>query len=154
MDKSDSQTSLIAIGSDHAGFLAKENLKEFIQKFGFDVMDFGTDSESSVDYPDFAVKVAESVAVGEVDFGVLICGTGIGMSIAANKISEIRAALCRDVVTAKLSRQHNDANILVLSGKVGSDEIRNEIFTEFANSKFESGRHENRVEKIHQLTGR
>ncbi len=151
MDQSDSQASLIAIASDHAGFLAKENLKEFIREFGFDVIDFGTDSENSVDYPDFAVKVAESVAVAEVDFGVLICGTGIGMSITANKISEIRAALCHDETSARLSRQHNDANILVLSG---SNEDRNEIFATFANTTFEGGRHENRVKKIHKLTGR
>jgi len=154
MDIEDSQTLHIAIASDHAGYEAKEGLKKYIQKCGFEITDFGTNSTNSVNYPEFAVKLSESVAVGESDFGVLICGTGIGMSITANKISGVRAALCRNIEDAKLSKQHNNANILILAGRQGNFESREDIFEAFIESHFEGGRHEDRVNLIHQLTGR
>lgn len=143
----------IAIGSDHAAFELKERVKEYLQKKGIDVMDCGTYSIESVDYPDFAKKVCEKVASKECEFGILMCGTGIGMSIAANKIRGIRAALCVFPDMASLARRHNDANVLVLPGRLMGAELAKWTVDAFLSAEFEGGRHERRVKKIEELEG-
>ncbi len=137
----------IIIASDHAGYKLKKSLIEFLDK-KYSVKDFGTDSEESVDYPDFGFSASEKVAQGEFDRGILICGTGIGMSIVANKVKGIRAALCNSVKIAKLSRQHNDANILVLPGKFMNKDLAVEIVKTWLNTEFNGGRHKRRIDKI------
>ena len=138
----------IAIGADHAGFAAKEEIKTVIKALGHAVVDEGTSGETSVDYPDFAEKVARAVASGEADKGVLICGTGIGMSIAANKVEGIRAALISDEKTAALSRQHNNANVFCAGSRVTPVVKIAEALKVWLQTPFEGGRHENRVAKI------
>ena len=139
----------IAFGCDHAGFQLK---KELINSLNYEYEDFGTYDETSVDYPDFGLNVAEKVAEGEFDFGVLICGTGIGMSITANKVAGIRAALCSNTMTAKLCREHNDANILVLGAKVVSPEMAKEILKVFMKTEFSNEqRHIRRLNKIKEV---
>ncbi len=138
----------IAIGSDHAGFWLKEALKEFLKNSEYEVKDFGTDSLESVDYPDFAFAIGRAVSDGQFDFGVLICGTGVGMSIAANKVKGIRAALCNDLYTARMSREHNDANILCMGGRVLGEDIAKEILKTFLTTGYSNGRHNRRVKKI------
>lgn len=141
----------IAIGSDHAGFSLKQELIAPLTNAGHEVLDLGTISPDSVDYPDFAGAVARSVVSGEADRGILVCGSGIGMSIAANRFPGIRAALCLDVETARLSRAHNDSNVLVLAGrKTGEDEARS-ILDAWLSSEFEGGRHSKRLQKIEAL---
>jgi len=137
----------IIIASDHAGYKLKKSLIEFLDK-KYSVKDFGTDSEESVDYPDFGFSASEKVAQGEFDRGILICGTGIGMSIVANKVKGIRAALCNSVEIAKLSRQHNDANILVLAGRFMNKNLAVEIVKTWLNTEFNGGRHKRRIDKI------
>ncbi len=138
----------IAIGSDHAGFKLKEEIKKFLEEKGIEVKDFGTHSEERVDYPDYAIPLAESVAKGEEDFGILICGTGIGMSIAANKVKGIRASLVSDVYSAHSAREHNNANILCMGGRVLGVELAKEITNAWLNASFTGGRHERRIKKI------
>jgi ribose 5-phosphate isomerase B len=138
----------IAIGSDHAGYQMKELLKSAIREFGHEVKDFGTFSENSCDYPDFGRKVALSVKAGDHDYGVLICGTGIGMCMVANKVPGIRAALCCNIYMAEMSRRHNDANILVLGGRVIGTDLAREMLRTFLATRFEGDRHKRRVEKI------
>lgn len=138
----------IAIGSDHAGFRLKEIVKNFLKTRNIEVEDFGTYTEESVDYPDYAFKVGEAVARKDFDFGILICGSGIGMSMAANKVKGVRAALCNDLYTAHVSREHNNANILCMGGRVIGEEVAKEIVSVWLNAKFEGGRHERRVNKI------
>lgn len=141
----------IAIGSDHGGFHLKEHIKQCLQTKGIEVLDFGTFTEESVDYPDIAEKVGQAVASGEPERGILICGTGIGISIAANKIHGIRAALCADVFSALMSREHNDANILCLGERtlgVGHAEM---IVDTWLHGVFQGGRHACRTEKITKL---
>lgn len=138
----------IAIGSDHAGFRLKEIVKNFLKTKNIEVEDFSTHTEESVDYPDYAFKVGEAVARKDFDFGILICGSGIGMSIAANKVKGIRAALCNDLYSAHVSREHNNANILCMGGRVIGEEVAKEIVSVWLNAKFEGGRHERRVNKI------
>lgn len=138
----------IAIASDHRGVQLKKILVEELIKKGFTVKDFGPQSEDSVDYPDFAVKASESVAKGEADRGIVICNSGIGMSISANKVKGIRAALCHDVESAKASRQHNDANVLALGASVISSDLAKKIVSTWLATPFEAGRHEKRVGKI------
>lgn len=144
----------IAIGSDHAGYELKEKLKEYLSAFCDEVMDFGCTGLNSCDYPDFAVPLAHSVVAGNYNFGILICGTGIGMSITANKIAGIRAANCCSVEMARLARQHNDANVLTLGARLLDFELAKEIVSTFLLEKFEGGRHIPRIQKIHQLTGK
>jgi ribose 5-phosphate isomerase B len=145
---------LIAIGSDHAGFEYKENLKKLLDEIGKAYQDFGTISADSVDYPDVAHVVSKTVASGKCQLGILICGTGIGMSIVANKHKGIRAAVCESVTSAKLSREHNDANILCLGARVTPWETASEIVKTFLTTPFSGGeRHMNRIAKIHSLTG-
>jgi ribose 5-phosphate isomerase B len=141
----------MAIGSDHAGFQTKEKIKELLKKQNVDVVDFGTGNEESVDYPDYAEKVALAVAGGKAARGILICGTGIGMSIAANKVSGIRAALVHNVFEAKMSREHNDANILVLGARTLKPEEIQEIVKTWLATPFEGGRHERRIDKIKKI---
>ncbi|MDR5695363.1 MAG: ribose 5-phosphate isomerase B [Armatimonadota bacterium] len=141
----------IAIGCDHAGFLLKEEIKAFLQALGHEVEDVGTHSLDSVDYPDFARMVAEAVAVGRVERGIVICGTGIGSSIVANKVPGVRAALCHESYTARMSREHNDANVLALGGRVLGVELAKEIVQVWLASEFQGGRHARRVEKIKSI---
>jgi len=138
----------IAIGSDHAGFELKEQVKVFLDTRGTRWEDLGTDSADSTDYPDYAFPVAEAVARGEFDFGILICGTGIGMSIVANKVRGIRAALCTSPEMAELSRRHNDANILTLGGRMLSPKEATEIVDTWLKTAFEGDRHARRLGKI------
>lgn len=144
----------IAIGSDHAGFEYKEKLKEYFEHLGQEVSDFGCFSSESCDYPDYAFPLAKSVANGHFEFGILICGSGIGMSIVANKVKGIRAANCCSVEMAKLARQHNNSNILTLGARLIPLELGIEIVNAFLNEQFEGNRHQGRISKIHHLTGR
>jgi len=141
----------IALGSDHAGFELKEDLRAFLAEMKIEALDLGTYSEDSVDYPDVAVKVAEKVARGEVERGLLICGTGIGMSIVANRFPGVRAALCHDLYTARVSREHNNANILAMGGRVTGKGLAREMLKVFLETEFQGGRHERRVNKIAAL---
>lgn len=138
----------IAIGNDHAGFRLKEKLVEHLTQKGFEVQDFGTHSEESVDYPDLAHPVAEAVETGKVDFGILLCGSGNGISMTANKYPGIRSALCWNEEVARLARMHNDANILALPARFLEEDEAKKITDIFLTEKFEGGRHERRVEKI------
>lgn len=138
----------IAIAADHAGVDAKEEIKTVIKALGHTLTDFGTTGAASVDYPDFAEKVARAVASGEADKGVLICGTGIGMSIAANKVPGIRAAVVSDEKTAALSRQHNDANVFCAGSRTTPVVKIAEALKVWLQTPFEGGRHQNRVAKI------
>lgn len=143
----------VAIGCDHAAFELKNDVRSFLESEGHSCVDFGTDGPASVDYPDFGRLVSQSVSSGEVERGILICGTGIGMSIVANKFPSIRAALCYDLFTAKMSRQHNDANILVLGARVTGKELAIEIVKAWFAAGFDGGRHQNRLNKIIELEG-
>lgn len=138
----------IAMGADHGGYEQKEALKRWLEEKGHAVTDFGTDSAESVDYPDYAEPVARAVASGVADFGVLVCGTGIGMQMAANKVKGVRAANVVSPDFAKLSREHNDANVLTLSGRFVSLETNESIVDAFLSTGFSGGRHERRVAKI------
>ncbi len=138
----------IAIGSDHAGFPLKEELKRRLRNEGHEIVDYGCHSTDAVDYPDLAVPVAEAVRKGEVERGLLMCGTGIGMTMAANKIPGIRAALCNEPYSARLSREHNDANVLTLGGRLVGGELAMEVARVFLGTPFAGGRHARRVEKI------
>ncbi|UOF91596.1 ribose 5-phosphate isomerase B [Fodinisporobacter ferrooxydans] len=147
----------IALGADHGGYSLKEEMKPLLDELGFEYKDFGTFNESSVDYPDFGIQVAEKVAGGEYDRGILICGTGIGMSIVANKVPGIRCALVHDCFTAKVTRQHNDSNILAMGARVIGPSLALEIARLWLTTEFEGGRHANRlgkIEKIEQQYGR
>ncbi len=145
--------SRIAIGCDHRGFALKELIMSFLEKAGHSYQDFGCHTTDPVDYPDIAQKVGETVASGKFEQGILICSTGIGMSIAANKIKGIRAALCCDVFAAQRARQHNDANVLCLRGEDVNTESALEIVKTFLTTDFEGGRHVQRVIKIRALEG-
>jgi len=138
----------IAIGADHAGYELKEHIKNILIEAGYDVLDFGTDSEASVDYPYFGFEVAKAVSDGKAETGILFCGTGIGMSVVANKVKGIRAALVNDLYTAIQSRRHNNANILVLGGRILGKGIAEEIVKTWLSTPFDAGRHEKRLEKI------
>lgn len=139
---------LIAIGSDHAGLEMKTEIIEVLKELRYECADFGTDTSQSVDYPDFGEKVSEAVSCGKADRGILICGTGIGMSIVANKFPNIRAALCNELFSARMSRLHNDANILILGGRIIGKDLAKEIVRTWMTTQFEGGRHENRLKKI------
>lgn len=141
----------VAIGSDHGGLDLKNLLAEELRGDGVEVIDVGINKAESVDYPDYAKKVAMMVSREEIDFGVLICGTGIGMSITANKFKGVRAALCWDIFTARMSRRHNNANILTLGGRVTGPELAKEILKTFLSEPFEEGRHKRRVDKITEI---
>ena len=144
-------SEIIAIATDHAGFELKEILKDELHKSGYEVLDMGTHSKDSVDYPDYGYKLAEQVATNKCKFGVAICGSGIGISMAANRNKNIRAALCHNVEMAKLARQHNDANVLVLGARFVSLNDAKECLKAFLTTGFEGGRHRKRVEKLSDM---
>jgi ribose 5-phosphate isomerase B len=138
----------IAIGSDHRGYEVKRRLADFLPQLGHEVLDVGPTGKDSVDYPDFAFQVARAVSEGRVERGILICGTGIGMCIAANKVAGVRAAPCHDSITAEMSRRHNDANILCLSADLLGEELIERMARIWLDTPFEGGRHARRVDKI------
>ena len=141
----------IAIAADHAGFHSKEEVKEILQSHGTEVLDFGTDSDASVDYPDYGKAAMKAIMEGKADRGVLVCGSGVGMSIVANKFPGIRAVLAADAKTAEMSRKHNDSNVLVLVGWKLSRPEADEILTVWMNTEFEGGRHQRRLDKIDDI---
>lgn len=141
----------IGIGSDHGGFELKEYIKEYLEIEGIEYVDYGTNSLESVDYPDYGKKLAEGVISKEVDRGIAICGTGIGISIACNKVRGIRAALCGDTYSARMSVEHNNANILALGGRVIGKDLAIEIVSTWINSEFQGGRHGRRIDKISNI---
>ena len=141
----------VALGADHAGVQLKDAVRSLLQARGVDVHDFGTIDETSVDYPDYAALVARAVAMGEVDRGILACGTGLGMAIAANKIDGVRAAPVVDLESARLSREHNDANVLALGARVTSADMALQIVSTFLDTPFAGGRHQRRLDKITAL---
>jgi len=142
----------IVLASDHAGFFLKEKIKDFLVKEGHTVIDVGTNSSVSVDYPEYGFKAIEKLLNGEAERGILICGTGIGMSIVANRFPGIRAALCHEPFSAQMARRHNDANVLVLGGRLIGDGMAIEIVKTFLSTDFEGGRHERRLNLIEELT--
>jgi ribose 5-phosphate isomerase B len=144
----------VAIASDHAGFQEKEAIKQTLEEMGVAYQDLGTHSEESVDYPDYAARVGEAVARGEVERGILVCGSGIGMQIAANKVPGVRAALGWSAETARLAREHNDANVIAVGARTTAHDIINEIVRAFLTASFAGGRHAQRIEKISKLEQR
>ena len=138
----------IAVASDHRGFQVKDRILRLIDDLGHDVVDFGPESTDSVDYPDYANPVAQAGAAQEVDRGILICGTGIGMCITANKVKGVRAASCYDQISAQMSRLHNDANVLCLSADLLGHQLITRMVEAWVNAEFEGGRHQRRIDKI------
>jgi len=142
----------LAIGADHGGYILKKEIVDFLGKIGnIEVVDYGTSGPESVDYPDYGRKVSEAVSNGTVDRGILICGTGIGMSIVANRYPQVRAALCHDHFTAQMSRLHNDANVLVMGERVVGKGVALEIVKTWLETEFEGGRHQKRLDKIREI---
>ena len=144
----------IVLAADHGGFELKEFIKEYLLVKNYEVVDEGTHEEVSVVYPEYAEKAAAKVLSKEADLGIIFCGTGIGISIAANKVNGIRAALCHDIFTAKMSRMHNNANILALGGRLLGKGIAIEIVETFLKTEYEGGRHQNRLDKITDIEKR
>ena len=144
----------IGLACDHGGYELKEELKAFLKSLGIEPIDMGSFNEESVDYPDFGILVAEKVSRGELERGVLICGTGIGMSIVANKFPGVRAALANDLYSARCSREHNDANILVIGGRLIGRDLAREIVKVWLATPFAGGRHQRRIDKINALEKR
>ena len=138
----------IALAADHAGFALKTLVRDELAGQGYETLDLGTGNEESVDYPDFGRALGEAVAAGKADCGVLVCGTGIGISIAANRVAGVRAAVCHDVTTARLARLHNDANVLALGSRIVGLEVARDCVQTFLNTEFEGGRHGRRVGKL------
>jgi RpiB/LacA/LacB family sugar-phosphate isomerase len=147
----DTSRERIAIASDHAGRELKEDLKDFLKSVGMEPVDMGTDGEESVDYPDYGIPVAEKVCEGEVGKAILICATGVGMSIVANKFQHVRAALVNDVYSAKMAKEHNDANILVIGGRIAGKGLAREMVKTWLEAKFAAGRHQRRLDKIREI---
>ena len=145
---------IVACGFDHAGFPLRERLLPLIEAQGHEVLDVGTDSPKSCDYPDSAFTAAEKVVRGEADLGILLCGSGIGMCIAANKVPGIRAALCHDELTTEMSRRHNNANILCLPADLVGEALMRRIIEVWLKAPYEAGRHENRIKKIREIEQR
>ncbi len=142
------RSEAIAVASDHAGFPLKCLLADEMRAAGLEVLDLGTDGPGAVDYPDFGKAVAEAVTGGRASRGVVVCGTGIGISIAANRYPGVRAAVCHDISSARLSRQHNDANVLAMGGRLLGVETAKDCLKAFMETPFEGGRHQNRVDKL------
>jgi ribose 5-phosphate isomerase B len=138
----------VVLAADHAGYALKDLLKSEIDELGFDVLDLGTNGPDSVDYPDFGHAAGEAIGDGRATIGVIVCGSGIGISIAANRHQAVRAALCHDGLTARLSRQHNDANVLALGARIIGEETARDAVRAFLTTEFEGGRHQRRVDKI------
>lgn len=145
---------MIGIGNDHGGYELKMHIKKLLESKGLEVKDFGIHNTDAIDYPDIAAPVCHSVVSGECEFGILVCGTGIGMSIAANKIDGIRAAHVTDSYSGKMTKMHNNANVLCLGGRITGVEIATEIIEAYLNAEFQGGRHENRVNKVMALENR
>ena len=141
----------IAIGADHAGYLLKDHIRQYVLALGHQVIDEGTNASDSVDYPDFAVKVAENVAAGRAERGILVCGSGIGMAISANKVPGIRAANISSQYEAQMSREHNDLNVLALGARILDESGATQIVQLWLSTPFSGGRHSGRVEKIHEI---
>ena len=141
----------IAIGNDHSAVELKNHISQFVEKMGHTVVNFGTDSSDSCDYPLYGEKVARAVTGGECDLGILICGTGIGISLAANKVKGIRAAVCSEPYSARLTRQHNNANIIAFGARVVGPAMAEMIVSEFLNAEYEGGRHQRRVDMITEI---
>jgi ribose 5-phosphate isomerase B len=150
MNKSPAKPRIV-IGSDHAGFPLKETIRKYLEAAGYAVDDQGTSSEESVDYPDYGKAVGERVVSKQADLGIAVCGSGIGISIAANKVPGIRAALAHDVMTARLAREHNDANVLALGGRMVNAAQAIEMVQSFLNATYAGGRHQLRIDKITQI---
>ena len=142
---------MIAVGSDHGGLELKDAVQDALAERGLDVDDYGTDNGDSVDYPDFAEKVAAAVSRGDVELGILVCGTGIGMSIVANKFPGVRAALATDEFMAQMAKEHNNANVLVLGGRVLAKDLAVKMVNVWLDSTYEAGRHQRRLDKISRL---
>lgn len=141
----------IAIGNDHAATELKFIIKEYVEGMGHEVINYGTDDNNSCDYPEFGRKVGEAVVNGEADCGILICGTGVGISIAANKVKGVRAAVCSDVTTAHLVKEHNNANIIAFGARIVGVELAKDIVKTYLDAEFEGGRHQRRIDMIHDI---
>ena len=146
-----SRINNLVIASDHAGYDLKEGVKKFLKELGISAEDLGTNTSEPVDYPDFGLKLAKAVSNQKVEHGIIICGTGIGMSIVVNRFPGIRGTLCMDVYTAKLCREHNDSNILIMGGRVVGQGLANEIVKTWLTTPFEGGRHKRRLDKINDI---
>lgn len=144
----------IAIGNDHAAVALKNEIMEYVQSLGHEVVNFGTDTNESVNYPVYGEKVARAVAAGEFDCGILICGTGVGISLAANKVRGIRAAVCSETTTARLVKQHNNANIICFGARIVGGELAKDIVKTYLEAEFEGGRHATRVGMIMEIEDR
>lgn len=144
----------IAIGNDHAAVAMKNEIMEYVKELGHEVINFGTDTLESCDYPEYGEKVARAVVGKEADFGILICGTGVGISLAANKVHGIRAAVCSEPVTAGLVRAHNNANVIAFGERIVGMEMAKSIVKTFLETPFEAGRHQRRVDKIMEIEGK
>ena len=144
----------IAIGNDHAAVELKNTMVEYVTGLGHEVVNFGTDTTESCHYPVYGEKVARSVASGECDCGILICGTGVGISIAANKVKGIRAAVCSEPTTARLVKEHNNANIIAFGARIVGEETAKEIVKAYLNAKFLGGRHQTRIDMLHEIENR
>ena len=145
---------MIAIGCDHGGYYLKQDIIDFLEKNGYEYKDYGTYSDESCDYPVYAKKVAHAVADGECEKGILICGTGVGISIAANKVRGVRAAVCSDVTTAHLVKEHNNANIIAFGARIVGLELAKDIVKSYLEAEFLGGRHEARIAMIHEIEER
>lgn len=141
----------IGLASDHGGYELKEHIREHLEKKGIEYIDYGTNSEESVDYPDYGRKAGEAIMSGKVDRAIVVCGTGIGISLAANKVKGVRCALCGDSYSARMSREHNNANALALGGRVIGKDLALEIVDIWLKTEFAGGRHERRVNKISEI---
>ncbi len=141
----------IALGSDHGGFELKEHIRQYLINKNIEVLDCGTDSEESVDYPEFGYKTAKAIKDGEAELGIICCGTGIGISISANKVKGIRCALCSDCYSAKMAKEHNNSNILALGARVIGKDLAIEIVDAWLQAEFQGGRHERRVNKMMEI---
>ncbi len=144
----------IGIGNDHAAVEMKKEIMAYLQELGHEVVNYGTDSSESCDYPIYGEKVARAVVAGEVDCGVLICGTGVGISLAANKVDGIRAAVCSDTATARLVKQHNNANIIAFGQRIVGIELAKDIVKTYLEAEFLGGRHQTRIDMIHEIERR
>lgn len=141
----------IAIGNDHAATELKFVIKEYVESLGHEVINYGTDNNESCDYPEYGRKVGEAVVKGDADLGILICGTGVGISIAANKVKGVRAAVCSDVTTAHLVREHNNANIIAFGARIVGEELAKDIVKAYLEAEFLGGRHQRRIDMIHDI---
>lgn len=144
----------IGIGNDHAAVEMKNAIKAYLEELGHEVVNYGTDTTESCDYPEYGRKVGEAVAAGEVDCAVLICGTGVGISIAANKVKGVRAAVCSDVTTAHLVKEHNDANIIAFGARIVGVEKAKDIVKAYLDAEYQGGRHQRRIDMIHEIENR